>query len=168
MHYGLIALSIVAFLVAITAHADEPEERRLPHGSIAVHLKGDLVRQTSFKSEADREGTVFAYIDAGGATIELDWNNCQAIQEELVSFDRGDGALISGIHAEVTGRLKFVPFERLVAQNPLWKRMAGEGISDGTPMPVVLVESIQIQLLPKTAHRARRRVVSTTTGNTNH
>ena len=91
-----------------------------------------------------------ATVESGGTTIHLDWSRSPKIRNELLDSSRlGDGRLWFGdggpnptVQAKITGRMVFKPAKELGGY-----RRIPAGVTDDTPVPVVIVESIKVQFV---------------------
>ena len=138
----------------VVAQALEPVASPKPVqlDGITVAFTGRLGILYAFKPDAD-PATQFlevaandlrmATVEAGGTTIHLDWNQSDKIRNELLfaAGDSGDGGPNPGVQAKVTGRMVFKPSKELVY------RVTPAGVTDDTPVPVVIVESIKLQFI---------------------
>ncbi len=115
--------------------------------SITVHFKGPLVVRPGLKPGArpqddDACKLVGAYVSVGGTVIVLDWSKSKTIHDELLwwrIFRHGD---LRHHQAEVTGTMIFKPLKEFGEFMPVQP-----GISRDTPVPVVIVESLKVQLV---------------------
>lgn len=158
-----LVIGAVVACAGVIVGADEPaphDPRSTPNGTIAVQLQGPIHIVRGY--DGNKLTYLYAEVDAGGSAVVLDWNDCPVVHDELAAY-HGGGGLITGFDAEVTGRMVFRPF-RQVPHHRFWKQRNGTVAADEALIPVVLVESLHIQVLPKTAHPERKRVFSTTLG----
>ena len=130
-----------------TAHPDAVA----PEGIVVV-LNGPLSVGGTFKPDADpvtqflevaAKDLTIATVEAGGTTIHLDWSRSPKIRNELLASSSwvGDGGPNPAVHAEVTGRMVFKRSKELT------NRVVPAGVTDDTPVPVVIVESIKVQFV---------------------
>ena len=118
-----------------------------PHGSIVVHLRGRLSVTTAVEpggrpqDDAACELTS-ATVHAGGTVIELDWSRSDRIRDELLWWRLPRHGDLRQVQAEVTGRMVFMPSRDLGGD-----RTVPAGVSGGTSVPVVIVESLEVQLV---------------------
>jgi len=122
-------------------------------GKITVAFSGPLLAMSSLKPRADpamqalkvaAQDLRMATVKAGGTSIYLDWSRSHKIRNELLASSLwfGDGGPNATIHAKVTGWMVFKPSKELGGY-----RVVPAGVTDDTPVPVVMVESIQIQFM---------------------
>ena len=124
----------------------------VPPSTITVALSGRLQVMTALKPDIDpaqlfpdvvAQDLGMATVDSGGTKIHLDWSRSEKIRDELMAplswF--GDGGPNPTVHATVTGVMVFKPSKELAY------RVVPAGVTDATPVPVVIVESIKIQFV---------------------
>jgi hypothetical protein len=158
---ALFALSIISITAFVCVRADEPAEESLPvplHGEMVVHLKGVLQVSTTLKAGADPNSRpqddgawelTNASVDAGGSVVNLDWNSCPAIRDALLWWrNLRHGDLRVG-QAEVTGRMTFRRSGDIggISGDFGGIRVTPFDVSEQTLVPVVVVESLKVQLV---------------------
>lgn len=135
------AIGFISIAACVGAAQADEAVAEVSDGAIVVHLKGNLKVSTILKKGADpksRPQDSFAWelsnatVEAGGTTIELDWNDCEAIRDELLWWRMDRHGDLRIVQAEVTGRMTF-------------KR--SDGPSGQALVPVVGVESLKVQLV---------------------
>ena len=94
----------------------------------------------------------------GGTEIALDWSKSDKIRKELLWWRLPRHGDLRTVQAEVTGRMIFKPSRDLGTN-----RTVPAGVTDGTPVPVIVVQSLKIQLVgpdgePKGPQYDRERV----------
>ena len=141
------SLFLSMMMVQDNAEKDDQWEG-LPASTIAVRLKGEL--RTAARTEGRETVEVrAATVSAGGVDIILDWQDSKAIHDELLWWStprHGDANRI--VQAEISGLLVFKPHRDARGMiRPF------TGLGEDTPVPVVLVDSLRIQL----AHRRTGR-----------
>ena len=149
--HRLILLFACAVMLFVCG-SSEAEKGRLDmtspmHGSIVVHLKGNLSIGTTLKSGSrpQDEGAcelISATIHAGGTEIALDWSKSDKIRKELLWWRLPRHSDFRTVQDEVTGRMIFKPSKELGTN-----RTIPAGVTDNTPVPVIVVESLKIQLV---------------------
>lgn len=126
--------------------------------SILYRFKPDADPATQFLEVAAKDLRI-ATVEAGGTTIHLDWSRSDKIRRELIASSGafGDGGPASSVQARVTGRMVFKPSKGLGGD-----RVIPKGVTDDTPVPVVIVESLKIQLVGSDGRPrgAERKVVT--------
>ena len=144
----MLACTVLVFASsAAEAGAENAQTTDPPHGSIVVHLKGGLSVSATLKpgsrpqDDAACELTS-ATVHAGGTVIELDWSRSNKIRDELLWWRLPRHGDLRQVQAEVTGRMIFKPSKELGGD-----RTIPAGVSDDTPVPVVIVESLKVQLV---------------------
>ena len=121
----------------------------LEHGSITVQLKGRLslgITPPKGKGKVARKMTS-ANVMAGGTLIKLDWSKSDSIRDELLWWTVPRHGDFREIQAEVTGKLEF-----RAPQMVTGARQIQPAISGGTREPVVVVESLKVQLVDHDGH----------------
>ncbi len=124
----------------------------VPPSGITVAFSGPLYVMTTLKPDIDparlfldvaAQDLKMATVDSGGTTVHLDWSRSDKLRDELIAPSSwfGDGGPNSKVHATVTGRMVFKPSKELAY------RVISAGVTDATPVPVVIVESIKIQFV---------------------
>ena len=155
-----------AFLAFADGYATEPQVLA-SEGVVSVQLSGRL--QSVWDTDAEgKPRLLFATVEAGGTKIAIDPNGCPLITSELLKFHNElGGALISGIRAEVEGKMEFKPYSEIKEG----KNKSGipRKLPPDTIVPVVRVETLKIQVFPigrrsRGVNRDRDMVTSTTVG----
>lgn len=119
---------------------------------ITVAFSGRLDIGAWLKPDADPATQLFevaahdlnsAAVESGGTMIWLDWNQSHKICNELLSSSKyfGDGGPNPSVQAMVSGRMVFKPLKEVA------RHILPPSVTDDTPVPVVMVESIQIQFV---------------------
>ena len=156
MRYSILALLIMTVCATIGLAGDlsttsRPTEQPSLDG-ITVHLAGPLRTSFSFNPDADPAAQFkevaakeleAASVKAGGTTIHLDWSRSDKIRDELLWWSVPHHGDVRIVQAEVTGQMVFKPLRELDQTI----QFAQAGVSADTPVPVVIVESIKVQLV---------------------
>lgn len=116
------------------------DDHGVKHGEIAVRLKGDLAVEAS--GEKDQQTLSAACVRAGDMEVMLDWGVRSDIRDELLWWSVWRHADLRTVQAEVVGRMEFRPAKEVGGS-----RQQFAGISNETPVPVVVVESLAVQLV---------------------
>ena len=144
-------LSALCPATSLVAQAQRPiAATKADHDGITVAFSGRLDIGALLKPDADPATQLLevaaydlksAAVESGGTMIWLDWNQSHKIRNELLSSIKyfGDGGPNPSVQAKVSGRMVFKPL------NEIAHHLQPTGVRDETPVPVVMVESIQIQ-----------------------
>ncbi len=116
-------------------------------GSIIVQFKGTLFITSEFQPGArpqddDASKLVGAYVSVDGTVLALDWSKSKAIHDELFWWRNPRHGDFRQVQAEVTGKMIFKPLKEIGGMRPVQA-----GVSSDTPVPVVIVESLKVQLV---------------------
>jgi hypothetical protein len=144
---------ILAFAVSMVSYFGIADERpdgikhrkpaKSPH-SIAVQFSGPLCVGVVSNGGVDLNTMKLASanVEVAGTIIHLDWVKSDKIRDELIWWSLPRAGDIRGPHAAVTGTMVFKPLKEVrEAVQPV--RL---GITLDTPVPVVVVESINVYL----------------------
>jgi len=101
--------------------------------AISVEFSGQLLTSTVSKPDSiEPEELASAEVVAAGTTIYLDWSKSDKIRDELLWWSTPRAGDIRTPHAAVKGRMVFRPLKA--------------GGSAETPVPIVVVDSIEVYL----------------------
>jgi len=141
---------LVLFVACQDRTDDDPSWDSLPASTIEVRLKGSL--RTAARTEGREIVEVTAAtVSSGGTDIILDWQDSEALHDELLWWStprHGDANRI--VQAEITGLLVFKPYRHARGMiRPF------EGLNEDTAVPVVLVDSLRVQLADRRTGRPK-------------
>lgn len=149
-----LVLSALCPATCLVAQAQRPiaATKADQHDGITVAFSGRLDIGALLKPDADPATQLLevaaydlksAAVESGGTMIWLDWNQSHKIRNEILSSIKyfGDGGPNPSVQAKVSGRMVFKPLKEIA------HHLQPTGVRDETPVPVVMVESIQIQFM---------------------
>lgn len=141
LHLMLAIPLFMASMVVQDKDAEDDSWNELPSSTIEVRLKGELRTAARTEGRAVVELRA-ATVSAGETDIILDWQGSKAIHDELLwwSMPR-HGDLSRVVQAEITGVLVFRSHREAKGMITPF-----EGLGEKTPVPVVLVDSLRVQL----------------------
>lgn len=158
--YAIAACFLIA-ICGVSSFADDTENdsgRTPPESSdsipasfsgppIFVKFSGPLELGSSMSADADSQDLsartlTDADVIAGGTSIHLDWSRSSRIRDELLWWTIARAGDARSPYAEVTGHLRFMPLKELDQS----AKVMPPGVSPDTPVPVVVVETIQFSL----------------------